>query len=405
MAITIQTEPQDFSPVNNPCEFTFSSTNTGQDNFSFVVRLDIDGATHSFHEVFPESSNYGRFNASEILRSYVESKLITSGVLELDTSTYTVQYDIAVKEKYGTPPTEQGSFTDSSTFTGINGALRKVEWTNYDYTDYQIDTNTSGLTDRVYLSYFPYTTQNRFCGLTESQFLGLICTDTSADVIITLRDASGSNVATTSQALSVPSNDLFILDVSPQTIIDDTSITSTNFDNAYDYIVKVKATGGGSNTSTTIDSNVIIIDRECSLYDGKRLHWLNKFGVLESFSFRLYHEDNTSVSSTQYKRAFGDWNASNARVYNRYEGEMNNIAKRSIDTLILNSDWIHEEVQQWLSRSLYESPRVYLEVNQGVFEPVMVQKSSYKQKQRVKEGLIQENVTVKRTYEYISQLN
>ena len=404
MAITIQSEPQDFNPVNNPCEFTFSSTNTSQDNFSFLVRLDVNG-TKSFHQVFPESSNYGYFDASEILKAYVESKLITSGVVELNTSSYTVNYFIDVKEKYGTPPTEQGSYTKSSELTGINGALRKVEWTNYDHTDYQIDTNTSGLTDRLYLSNFPYATQRKFCGLQESQFVGLICTDTSADIIVTLRDASGTIVASTSQAVSVPSNGFLILDVSPQTLISDTALTSANFDNSYDYIVEVEATGSGGNTSATIDSNVIIIDRECSLYDGKRLHWLNKFGTWDSFSFRLYHEDNTNVTTKEYQQSFGEWNSSNERVFNRYEGEQTAIMKRSTDTLTLNSDWIHEDIQQWLSRSLYESPRVYLEVSQGVFEPVIVQKSNYKQKQRVREGLIQENVTVKRTYEYLSQIN
>lgn len=401
MAVTIQTEPQDFNPATNPCEFTFSSNQTGQDNYSFVVRLDIDGSTHSFHQVFPESSNYGRFDASEILRSYVESKLITSGVLEIDTANYTVEYDIAVKDKYGTPPTEQGSFTSSNTLTAINGSLRHIDWNNYDYLDYDADTNNTD--DVNYLSFFPLD-KNRFCGMNESQFLGCICSDSSAQVVITLKDVSGSTVATVTQAITVPSNDFIIIDVSPQTLISDTSITSTNFDNSYSYDVVIQGTGSGGSDGNTLEAS-IIIDRECSLYDGKRLHWLNKFGVWESFSFRLYHEDSTDVKSTQYQKVLGTWNASNAREYNRYEGEMTNIAKSSMDKLTINSDWIHEDVQQWLSRSLYESPIVYLEVSQGVFEPVLVQKSNYKQKQRVREGLIQENVTVKRTYQYRSQIN
>lgn len=405
MAITIQSEPQDFNPVNNPCEFTFSSTQTGEDNFSFLVRLDINGSTHSFHQVFPESSNYGYFDASEILRSYVESKLITDGVIEVPTSTYTVSYDIAVKERFGTPPADDpdgDGWVDSNTLTGINGALRKVEWTNYDHTDYVINTSNL-LTNGQILSNFP-TDRTRFCGLQESQFLACICEDTSAEIDVTLRDVSGSTVANVTQAITLPSNDFVIVDVSPQTLISDTSLTSANFDNSYDYVVDIVATGAGGNASSTRNTT-IIIDRECSLYDGKRLHWLNKFGAWDSFSFRLYHEDNTNVTTKEYQQSFGEWNSSNERVFNRYEGEQTAIMKRSTDTLTLNSDWIHEDEQQWLSRSLYESPRVYLEVSQGVFEPVIVQKSKYKQKQRVREGLIQENVTVKKTYEYLSQIN
>jgi hypothetical protein len=35
MAVTIYDEPQDISPAGNPLMFTFSSDETGQDNFSF----------------------------------------------------------------------------------------------------------------------------------------------------------------------------------------------------------------------------------------------------------------------------------------------------------------------------------------------------------------------------------
>lgn len=402
MAITIESNPADFLPASNTCEFTFSSTNTGEENFSYLVRLDINGASHSFHQVFPESGSVGRFDASEILRSYVSSQLITSGVIELSSSTYAIEYDIAVKEKYGTPAIEVGSFVDSSTRTAINGALRDTDWIDYDYTDYQIDTNTSGLTDRLFMSKFP-SDRSRFCGTEESQFLGVICTDTAANVRIILKSAGGGTVATVVHTLSVPSNDLFILDISPETLINDTTLTRTNFKNAYSYEVRVEANGTGGNGSSTV-TETIIIDRECSLYDGKRLHWLNKFGVWESFTFKLYHEETTSVKSKQYQKSLGTWSGTNTREYNRYNGEKTFISKSSEDKLELNSDWIHEDVQQWLSRSLYESPLAYLEVSQGVFEPVLVSKSSYTQKQRIKEGLIQENVKVDRTYIFRSQL-
>jgi len=61
-------------------------------------------------------------------------------------------------------------------------------------------------------------------------------------------------------------------------------------------------------------------------------------------------------------------------------------------------------VQQWLVRELGESPSVYLEVPGG-FEPVKVDNTSFQLKTRKRNGLIQEQFTLTRTYSYISQLN
>ena len=78
--------------------------------------------------------------------------------------------------------------------------------------------------------------------------------------------------------------------------------------------------------------------------------------------------------------------------------------KYAIDKTVLNSDWIHESVQQWLVRDLYESPKVYLEMGIGKFEPVKVTNEDYTLKQRRVNGLIREVVTLERTYTYNSQL-
>jgi hypothetical protein len=72
----------------------------------------------------------------------------------------------------------------------------------------------------------------------------------------------------------------------------------------------------------------------------------------------------------------------------------------------LNSDWINQDIQQWLVKSLYDSPLVYLERENGTeFEPVKVTNSNYTLKQRRRDGLIQETVNIDRTFTYRSQLN
>ena len=83
---------------------------------------------------------------------------------------------------------------------------------------------------------------------------------------------------------------------------------------------------------------------------------------------------------------------------------MQHYSKRSIEQMIINSDWIKEAVQHWLVEELYESPRVYIEQG-SQFVPVMVTNPNYVKKLRRKDGLIQELVQLDKTYEYISQLN
>jgi hypothetical protein len=52
MAVTIYDEPQLIAPAGNPLVFTFSSNQTAQDNFSFIVELYINSSLHSTHQVF-----------------------------------------------------------------------------------------------------------------------------------------------------------------------------------------------------------------------------------------------------------------------------------------------------------------------------------------------------------------
>ena len=133
------------------------------------------------------------------------------------------------------------------------------------------------------------------------------------------------------------------------------------------------------------------------------MHWLNKFGVYDSFTFDLVSIDSTKVDGNRYEKEKGIWDGEDY-VYPLYQGEATTFSKRAEDTLTLNSDWIKEDVQQWLVRELYESPKVYLE-SDGNFEPVNVTNASYKLKVSRRDGLIQELVEIQRTYSFNSQLN
>lgn len=402
MAVTLQTEPQNWNPANNPCVFTFSSTNTGQANFSLIVELTVNGAVHSYHQVFPESSNYAKFDASEVLRTIVFSNIVTDGTFVGLYSDAVASYSIRVREKYGTPPTEQGSWTSASTtLKTFNASLRHTDWIDYDYTDYNVTTYV----DKTFsfLTAFPRS-ESYYCGMSESVFLGHICTDSSLTVRPRLYDVNGSLIANPNVTITIPSSDLVMIDASPQSIIDNSSITSTDFDSTYYYEIQARATGGGAYAGGS-ETFRIYIDRECTQYTTRRLHWLNKFGMWDSYTFNKYSEESSDVTMSGYESERGGWNDSNEWTYPRYAGQRKSYSKRSVDRMTLNSDWIKEGKYQWLVRDLYESPSVYLEVSQGVFEQVKVLNTSYTLKNKIRYGLLQEVVNIERTYTYRSQLN
>ena len=396
MAITIESEPAVLTTASNPCNFEFSSTNTGQDAFSFVVELTVNGTVHSYHQVFVESGTVGKFNASEILRSIVFSDLVTDGTIQTPYVNAVASYSIRVREKYGDPPVEVGSWYSSNTVRAFNGSLRLVDWLTFDYADYDVASGNS----KLMLTGFPRTEQH-FCSLTESNFLSiLVSNNLQTNIYVYLYDVTGTLIASDNMA-STSTAYLIVGDVSPQTIINNMTITSGDFSTCYYYEVQFRNISTGFQT----ERFRTYIDTECSMYDSKRLHWLNKFGVWDSYSFNKYSEEKTQLKANQYSSERGVWSGTNTFDYNRENGERKTYSKSATDILTLNSDWVKEDKHNWLVRSLYESPKVYLEISQGVFELVNPLITSYTMKQRVRYGLLQEVVNLERTYSYVSQLS
>ena len=398
MAITFHTQPQIFTPGSNPVVWTFSSDETAQANFSYIVEVYVNSILHSTHQVFPQNGIYAKFNASEIARGLLSSPLILDGTLVTLYETAFDLIEITVYEQYGTPPAIQASHSSQAKYV-FNAALRHPDFVNWDYLIY--DVSTSNPDDGSnYLTSWPRT-YKYLCGLNEKVFLGFISSDSGLSVDIRLYNSANALIAS-SLGNIITYQRLTILDVSPQNIIDNTALTSGNFSTCVYYTVRSNGTGGFGYPGRS-EVFKIYIDTECQRYPSRRLHWLNKFGVWDSFTFDLVSTDSTKVEGNRYEKEKGIWSDENYG-YPLYQGEATTFSKRAEDTLTLNSDWIKEDVQQWLVRELYESPKVYLE-SDGNFEPVNVTNASYKLKVSRRDGLIQELVEIQRTYLFNSQLN
>ena len=393
MAVTIYDEPQLIAPAGNPLVFTFSSNQTAQPNFSFIVELYIDSTLRLTQEVFRQFNTLSRIDVSEAVQSAMTNIIPTTDI-EYDATQSMVSYAIIVYEKYGTTPIIQASDT-STTLKAINAALEYDEWVNWDYTIY--DPNLTQ--DAIFMTYFPKF-RRALCGMEENFFLGYLEQTGVAPVLlyVELLDVQGNTI--TSDYINLTSTDFNILNVGPQQIISNSTITQIDFDDCYRYSIAVDVSG-----VSFVGPFIIYMDLECKRYDTYRLHWLNKFGAFDSFTFSLVSTDAATVQSYGYQRDPGVWDGT-SYTYPLYAGQAINFAKTKTETLTLNSDWINEEVQQWLVKSLFDSPVVYLEVNDSTnFEIVKVTNSNYTLKQRRRDGLIQEVVNIDRTFTFRSQLN
>lgn len=401
MAITIQQVPQKFTTAGNPVVYTFESDQTSQANFSYIVELYVAGNLYSTHQVFPQFNILSKFNASEAMKSFLSSPLITNGSLITNYFTAIVDIYIEVTEKYGTPPVPQASAT-SGIRKIFNGALRHPEWIGWNYLEYNVS-RLNLIAPVDYLTSWPRS-KKFFCALTERAFLGFI-TDRKNTINVEFALYDSTNTLITLFTFAPPSGffqDMSIIDASPSTIIANTTITAIDFSTTAYYEVRAFDIGIGINPGST-EAYKIYIDNYCHQYTTRRLHWLNKFGAWDSFSFTLVSTESTSIEGSMYEKEKGVWNGINY-TYPLFQGEISTFSKRAEDTMILNSDWINQDVQQWLVRELLESPNVFLE-SQGSFEPVNVTNKNYTFKQRKKDGLIQEVIEIKKTYSYNSQLN
>ena len=393
MAVTIYNQPQAIAPAGNPLVFTFSSDQTAQDNFSFIVELYIDSSLVLTQQVFRQFNALSRIDVSQAVESYIRNSVPTTS-LELNATDSMVTYAIIVYEKYGDPAITQASAT-SNTLKAFNSALEYPEWINFDYSIY--DPNQTQ--DALFLTYFP-TTSRALCGMEENFYLGYFEQSGVVPVLLNvfLLDIQGNTIA--SDSLSITSSDFNILNVGPQVIIANSSITQIDFDDCFKYEVAIDVSG-----VSFVGPFTIYMDIDCKRYETYRLHWLNKLGCWDSFTFGLVSTQSATVESFAYQRDPGVWSG-NSYTYPLYSGQKVNYAKTKDKQLVLNSDWISQEVQNWLVESLYDSPIVYLEQTNGTeFEPVKVTNSTYQLKTRRRDGLLQEQVTIDRTYTYRSQLN
>jgi len=370
MAVTFHDIPQKYAPSDNPVTYRFSSDQTAQANFSFLVETYINGAVVATDKVFPENGIYAHFDASTITRYIVPTPTIST-VISQNSGTMNL-IKVKVTEYYGTTPTAQATATSTETYT-FKACLSNEAWISSDF-----ETNYEAV---QFLTNYPRAERVQVLRGQDVQ-LAMI---TNQSLLLTIRFYDSSDV-----------------------LID----TYTDTQNYYIWQLNLKSSildaivlGGIAGVSYFI----VDIDGQDSItfeyFDDYcnapfSLLWMNEFGSYDTFVFKHNNALNASVSSESYGKQFGQWDG-NSFVYAIQTSGTIDFSKSVKEKGELTSDYLTQLVQNWLVE-LYKSPFLLLYGVNTIGLPINIEGGSYQIIQERFEDLISESVRYSKSTEHRS---
>ena len=345
MSTLFITEPQPISPAYNPLNFVFYSLDHGTEpDFKYIIDVEVNGVFVSQHEVYNTNVGQARFDCSEVIKSKLTSEILALSDITTDYYNAICTYQITVTEYY-TGATHDS--VQSTELRAFNGSLRINDWLNWDWNLYTLNSDATDL--KKFLTDYPRN-EKRFVRSTDSCYIGMLTNNNLTSINVELFNVSGVSIATTSLPIALGSR-LFVINPNVALIEE---LTGVLFTDCFYYEVEV------AGLLSTTEKYRFYIDRECERYPSVRLTWLNKYGVWDWYTFKLDSISESDINTIMHKSTLGQWSDSGYN-YAIVNGQHLTHLKEVTDRLIVNSDWIKPKVQNWLVRSLYESPLCYLE--------------------------------------------
>ncbi len=360
MAISILQSPSQLQPVYNPIILALDSTQKAQTNFTYIIKIEVDG-----NEVvaLPISSNidgYGVIDAHKHIENYVTNSIDTTSLATFRKieDSY-VEYSFKLFEQYdvsGTT-TQFSAATYTATTYAYNGVEDWLDFRNYDYTDYVISSASTGnflctiptdgvtmkTTDSSYINFYNQTTNTtNFLEVTTSNGGVYRITNpwqTSVAATKFLQAAIGPfNIANTTSTVTMMSG--------TYPIIQDT----TEY-----YDVRLLDVSGNP-TSQSIRVN---IDRICSKFEDYQLLYMDTQGSYLPFYFNLSSKKTITADKKDFYQQAGSFNPNTLQWgYESYDRGRRIIDVQKKNTYALTSNWVTQEDGDRIEELIY-SPDVY----------------------------------------------
>lgn len=384
MAITIDLQPEEFTPVGQRLMYIASSTNSGNDGFRYVFEF-----TDFTINVQPNANGVGMLDASPIFREKIKHTALANF------SNITDEFDSVIAVR---PTIKEGWLINGVfTVTAVGQALPRRCY--FFLAEYQVsdgfmpDTNERyalNTTDKYLLSERLNTTHvwsdyTSVGGLTTNEVyiparlndygvmysVGNITTELpnteAVEIAVNIFNQSNTLIDTIIYSLNSDPLAVNVFGVYPANLLTD-GATMTNW-KWYDVYAR---NAGGSRVSRRYV--FYRVEEDCT-FDNVRLMWTNSCGGVDYFNFTKKSELSYNYERKQYQKVIGDYNASTFS-FNTYDRGVTDRYVGTTKGLVINSDWLSVGEFEFLN-SLMRSNDVYIVTDGGAQIPVLVDATNY----------------------------
>jgi hypothetical protein len=312
MAVTFHAIPKAYSPSDNPLSYEFSSNQTGQANFSFIVVTYFDGTPIAEDQVYVSNGIRAQFDVSKHVSPLLPAPTRTTDLMAEITHG---KIKLKVTENYGVTPAPQATATSAETITWKSRISDDQFITENFGANYK---NLKFLTNKPEDSiYAPFG---------QDVYLSMI-TGVAADVAISIDvEGAGGNITTID------------LDLTPFEICQ-FNFGSDYFIGAYPLVTYLLLNVNG------VTYKVYFTAQECDPLNA--LYWVNEYGTFDQYTFDHNKVLSGSTTSKGYTKQFGNWDAGSF-VFNLDAGERNNQVQ-TITSIKLSSGYMNSAIQNWLN--------------------------------------------------------
>lgn len=374
MAITIHQQPNSYTPAHNPVVYVASSTNNTQPNFFYLFDVYINGAaSYSARIASPSHPVHGSqyCDVSAVVSSFLAASYSTPGA-SFETHGNTMLCDVVVRigERYDMfgVSTDFPNLADSVKVYCFHAAIKPREYEAWDSADYLPDTNTvSFLTDMPDLltvsddqhGWLSFIYRGFGSGGERAKYAEVSTFDNTGALIATTRIINNNSTITTNaqrfQTFPFAPRSLNLIPGADIVIGSQPIITA----NTHTYTINLLS----SALAQTTEERSFKVNRDCNPFGQAEIHWLNRFGGFDSFSFKARVDEPTEVAAQTYQRPEGELSAT-AWDYDASRPTSLQYSTMIKDGLIVHTGYLRDAEARYVA-DLVLSPLHYLMLPDG----------------------------------------
>lgn len=365
MAITINSQPEDFGSFHDDMWVVATSTNATTTNMKYVFDIRINSVLVARLRVFPDpTTDKGIVNIGNIIRNYWSSYFKPSTTRQLfnyNGNDNFVLYTVQIGEDLnGTITTNLAQFI-SLAWNYAPPAFRDWAGTYYvnKLDNWLTNRDKNALTvygdEKLFISYAPVTPGDSSLAVTVNNGVSSM----TGDGVFLLG--------------------LQMLDVSPAGV--------------NQYLGTTFITPSTQSYTLTISADTIRVTRVCAQYTPYSLHFLNELGGFDTFQFRLVNRQSRQFERKKYEQlgwALSGTTMTRSDAFKKVRGGDVQFSTKQMVKYTLTSDYVNETDYNWL-RELLASPEVYYE-RDGYYYPVTITEAAWQEKKRINDKLF--NLTI-----------